>query len=686
MPLTPQQLQQFNNLIEQLSAKQIIQMMTQHNVAIDQLPALQKPENAEKLAAIKQVLEAEKLKIQQAKHEADWKALLSRLADPAQSLQAMQMLQQFIDAWQTADLNPSHVAEARQKQQEVKQQEHEADWQRTFQLATGTSQPEQAMQALRQFIDKWQSVSLPFSHVDEARQQLEVLKRQMQGIYAQQEEAEWQQLIYRQTVGDIPAYAEHVNKWRAYGIETHAFEADDRAWDIVQHAAPEVMTALETYINAFPQGRHAAEARLGQNTYGEWLNVKGTNDLVAVYQYQENHPTSPFRGEALILLERLKAAEIQKMQELKDKYPLNDVLKLISNGNGVFTDQELIDAGVATQRWLGRIRNQNGNNPLPDLVQVANKCQTECVEGRTDIYLFGVPSTGKTCVLMGLLQAGNLQPDLVRAGGRYAGNLRQYSEAGQLPPQTRENFVATIQAAIQENKNRHEINLVELAGEDFALKIARNERGQIRFRDMGAGVQEILVNGNRKVFFFIVDPTSDYAKIVRYKQIRNAAGELVLDQYGQPSTQPVEYLVHQPTSLQEMAGMLDGNENDQDVLQYVDAIHFIVTKADVLGDNQEERKQKAKEILMNNPAYCQTIRTLTEICRRKGINQHPDKRLNGVPHLFTFSLGKFMPGGSFDYVSADSDALVNIIAQCTQSRRGVSLWDRFCQALSKPVM
>ena len=117
MCLTAQQLQQFNNLIPQLSAKQIIQMMTQHNVAIDQLPALQKPENAEKLAAIKQVLEAEKLKIQQAKHEADWKALLSRLADPAQSLQAMQMLQQFIDAWQTADLNPSHVAEARQKQQ-----------------------------------------------------------------------------------------------------------------------------------------------------------------------------------------------------------------------------------------------------------------------------------------------------------------------------------------------------------------------------------------------------------------------------------------------------------------------------------------------------------------------------------------------------------------------------------------
>lgn len=678
MCLTAQQLQQFNNLIPQLSAKQIIQMMTQHNVAIDQLPALQKPENAEKLAAIKQVLEAEKLEIQQAKHEADWKALLSRLADPAQSLQAMQMLQQFIDAWQTADLNPSHVAEARQKQQEVKQQEHEADWQRTFQLATGTSQPEQAMQALRQFIDKWQSVSLPFSHVDEARQQLEVLKRQMQGIYAQQEEAEWQQLIYRQTVGDIPAYAEHVNKWRAYGIETHASEADDKAWDIVQHA-PDVMKAMQDYVRVFPQGRHVADAQSGQNAYFEWLNVKGTNDLIQVQNYLTNHPTSPFSLEARQLLDSLKTAEIERMQEEKDQFSVDRLNKLLYYG--IFTESQLIGAGVATESSIDKIRDLSWKEVLPKLEQVSDECKTYCADGRTDIYLFGTPSTGKTCVLMGLLKSSRIQPDNVASAGKYVDALNLYCEYGCVPGATKENFVATIQADIQVKGQKHEINLVELAGEDFVTKIATRREDTIAYEDMGKGVPELLANDNRKVFFFIVDPTSKTVRVKKNVMQRDANGKPLLDEFGQPITQSVEYTVHQSNSLKAMANMLK-NEANRKVMERVDAIHIIVTKADMLGD-EYEREEKAEKLIRKR--YSDTVAILTDICRHYGINQHPDKRLNGVPHLFTFSLGQFMPGG-FEYDPTDSNVLVDTIAKCTQSRRGLSLWDRFCQAISKPVM
>ena len=673
MPTTAQQLQQFNNLIPRLSATQIIEMMKQHGVAIDQLPALQQPENAEKLRAIKNAFEAETQRDQQARHAADWQVLQDRLADPALSLQqAKQLLQQFISQWEHVALNPSHVAEAQQKLKELNQQEHEADWQQLFQRVNGQIQPEQAMQALQQFIDKWQHVALNFSHVPEAQQKLK-------DFCKRQEENEWQQLILRKTIYDIPAYADHVKKWRAYGIEIHASEADDKAWEIVLLAADKLKAFLK-YESAFPKGRHVPDGE----PIREWPPISVSDNLVEVYQYLKKYSKSPYRDEARALFNNLKAAEIHKMQKQKEKYPLVNVLGFINEG--IFTDAELIAAGVATQKWLRRIRNQTNNNPLPNLVQVAYACQTECAKERTDIYLFGVPSTGKTCVLMGLLQSGRLQPDLVRAGGKYAGHLRQYCIAGQLPPQTRENFVATIQAGIQEKQSKHEINLVELAGEDFAMKIASNQKGKVSFADMGDGVQKILVNGNRKVFFFIVDPTSDYATIVKNEEVKDEDGKTVLGQYNQPKTNRIEYHVHQPTSLQEMASMLDGKENDQNVLQYVDAIHFIVTKADVLGDNKEERQQRAKEILMSNPAYCQIIKTLTEICRKKGINQHPDKRLNGVPHLFTFSLGKFMPGGSFDYVSTDSDELVNIIAQCTQIRRGVSLWDRFCHVLSKPVI
>ena len=130
-----------------------------------------------------------------------------------------------------------------------------------------------------------------------------------------------------------------------------------------------------------------------------------------------------------------------------------------------------------------------------------------------------------------------------------------------------------------------------------------------------------------------------------------------------------------------MANMLK-NEANRKVMERVDAIHIIVTKADMLGD-EYEREEKAEKLIRKR--YSDTVAILTDICRHYGINQHPDKRLNGVPHLFTFSLGQFMPGG-FEYDPTDSNVLVDTIAKCTQSRRGLSLWDRFCQAISKPVM
>lgn len=675
MPLTVEQLQQFNNLIPHLSAKQIIEMMKQHGVTIDQLPALQQPENAEKLRAIKNAFEAETLRDQQARHEADWQVLLHRLSDPAQSLQAKQLLQKFISQWEHVALNPSHVAEAQQKLQKV----HEADWQGVFQLATGTSDSVQAKQALEQFIYRWQSVSLLFSHVDEARQ---LLKEKITPIYKKQEEYEWEQLILRQTVDDIPAFADHVKKWRAYGIETHASEADDKAWDIVLNCSSDtdmMMKAIDKYIKAFPSGGHVDSAIRAKADWEEWQRVKRTNDLITVHKYITNHPNSLFVREARQLLDILKAAEIGKMQEKKDKYlvgPLNELFNY-----GIFTESELIAAGVATEGSINKIRDLSWKGLLPDLEQVSDECKTCCADGRTDIYLFGTPSTGKTCVLMGLLKSSNIQADNVASAGEYVDALNLYCKYGCVPGTTKENFVATIQADIKVKGQNHEINLVELAGEDFVTKIAKKKEGKIAFADMGKGVPELLANGNRKVFFFIVDPTSETVSVQKTEKKCDANGQPYLNEYGEPLMQKKEYIIDQSNSLKAMANMLK-NEANREVMERVDAIHIIVTKADMLGEENEREKEAVRLI---RKSYSDTVGILTGICRKYGINQHPDKRLNGVPHLFTFSLGQFMPGG-FEYDPHDSNELIDTIAKCTQSRRGTSLWDRFCQVLSKPVM
>lgn len=60
---------------------------------------------------------------------------------------------------------------------------------------------------------------------------------------------------------------------------------------------------------------------------------------------------------------------------------------------------------------------------------------------------------------------------------------------------------------------KHHFNLVEMAGETFVNKIvnAMGRDGKLvtSFADMGTQAPEILNNGNRKLFFILIDPTSE---------------------------------------------------------------------------------------------------------------------------------------------------------------------------------
>lgn len=54
-----------------------------------------------------------------------------------------------------------------------------------------------------------------------------------------------------------------------------------------------------------------------------------------------------------------------------------------------------------------------------------------------------------------------------------------------------------------------------MAGEDFAKKIAGNQEHIYDFDSMGTGVTDLLKNNNKKVFFLIIDPTTN---VINYKR------------------------------------------------------------------------------------------------------------------------------------------------------------------------
>ena len=370
--------------------------------------------------------------------------------------------------------------------------------------------------------------------------------------------------------------------------------------------------------------------------------------LADLYEYIVSHPANPDIPQVRRRLAQLKTQEIDRMKELQSNYPVEDLLFFLEKG--IFTEHELIGSNVATTESLQILRRLDEmKDSLPDVNEEIRKCRMECTPGRTDVFLFGIPSTGKTCILMGLIGSPHININTVRGGGPYSCVLEQYLDSGFTIGQTPKDFVATIEADISDGTGSHQLNLVEMAGEDFAFKIADNENGIVSFEDMGTGATRLLSGPNRKAIFIIVDPT---AKTVRFNHLVNET-----DQFGNVRTFLVTRNVNQKIILKRLVDLLSQPEN-QRILRNVDSINVIISKADVLGYGPEREKVAYARFMEQHSSI---VGPLTRLCRQYGIN----KATGGIPMLYTFSLGRFYVGGIYQYDPTDANKLVEVLRNNT---------------------
>ena len=350
---------------------------------------------------------------------------------------------------------------------------------------------------------------------------------------------------------------------------------------------------------------------------------------------------------------------------------VQEVFKLIDEG--VITERDLIEGKLATPKVLDTLRNYEYSwGWLPDLRRALDNSSAECKPGYTDVYFFGVPGAGKTSILMGLSISSSLHISLYSSGGDYAEVLQQYTAVGMTVPRTPGTFVSTLDAKISSKVNPdavHKINLVEMSGEEFAFDIANNEKHITSFEKMGSGATELLKNDNRKVFFLIIDPTTNIITINREKEVGK-------DFEGKPITQLEYDTVNQQTTLQNMVTLLAAPEN-MEIMKKVDGIHIIMTKADTLG-NAVEREEKALKIFQDEYSS-KILNDLVDLCKKYNINAQNKFQ----PKLYTFSLGSFYLGGLFEYDPADSDHLVEAIEETIQSRKNKSWWNRIKRIFNK---
>lgn len=488
---------------------------------------------------------------------------------------------------------------------------------------------------LQTYIANWKVSRPDGNHVDEAITQLSALQNHI-------EEEEWKKV----DLFDITALENYYTK-RPNTI--HKNEVDDAIFSLSKSKpVHELINALLHYKQIFPEGNHVDEAERMIEAVRIWLGISASRDLLQVFSYIKSYPDSPFINEAQILLIQLKTEEIEIMKREFMDYSRDKLLNFIENE--IFTENELIYAQVVTRNSLEILRNYiNIRESLPVLDNIIPRCKTECYADHTDVFLFGIPATGKSCVLAGLIGSNILNYDSVSSGGAYADALIDFMNNSCPPPPTRKNYLTTIKAWIKNGDIVHPYNLIEMAGEEFADKISLNPDGEVCFEDMGTGATDLLSSDNDKIFFIIVDPTKDFVRFKTEREVKDKEGKFI-------GYETVEIVVNQVQCLKRMINMFNRVENEN-IMKKVKAIHFIVTKSDTLGDTLESRLDGAAAIL--NKKYPLCIASLYDIFENSDyeINRATDYK----PMVYTFSLGKFYVGNIFEYDSSDSVNLIEVM-------------------------
>lgn len=546
-------------------------------------------------------------------------------------------------------------------QQQLDQMPNPQEQQEWAEVQSNSTNPSQdLLSRITSYVRRWEGTRPAGNHVDEAR---EMYNQVEQTIIAQAEELEktdWANVNpFSQTdlIGHITKYPNTVHKQ----------EIDDAIWNLINK---ENVQELQNYWVILPQGSHIQEAQTLLNSIFDWSNVKNTNDIFVLNDYIKRNPNTPFIQQAQILIMGLKQNEKQFMRTRPNEYDVSRLMRLLDEK--IVTEQELILDKVVTQNVLDTLRYTDVNADLPDIRKAIESSHAECKDGFTDVFFFGVPSTGKTCVLMGMSRSNSLHINLASGGGDYASALQQYTDVGVTVPRTPGTFVTTLEATISKanEDSVHKINLVEMSGEEFAFGIANNADHVFTFEDMGSGATELLKNNNRKVFFLIIDPTANVVRINR--EIIDAYDE----QTGSPITRLEYCVVNQRTLIQKMVNLFETPGNAE-IMKKVDSIHIIMTKSDTLG-NPVEREEKAYKIFQEKFGG-DILEPLIELCKEYNINAQTKFH----PKLFTFSLGTFYIGGLYEYEQNDSNRLVKAIRNSTHGMKKKTWWDRLKETVNK---
>jgi hypothetical protein len=454
------------------------------------------------------------------------------------------------------------------------------------------------------------------------------LRREIETLISQtasREERDWDETVAKNT---ISAYQNYLSTYPSGKFVNDArdrleilfqgqTEADnDAEWESVDKSSIE---SLQRFVRENPDSPHTTEARaIINDLYKEERRGNGTRLVISAIRdgYNTVRPD-------------IKVPELLKKHIKSKRISSNDIATVIGEDNNVMETeivQTLCREGILEYADLESTSGidpifidklmyyQSADIPSPPSVRRLESIQ----EGYTEVYFWGIPSSGKTCALGAILSAlmngtnvGAMHPDGNCQGAAYMMQLAclfDLNTVSILPPRTDVQDTSEMRfTLVSEDGREHKLAFIDLSGELFTCMHLKASGLPFEYQEQEDAINtldNILVKNktnNRKIHFFVVEYGAEN------KRIR----ELSQDAYLQAA---ISY-------IREM--------NIFDNL--TDGVYMIVTKAD-------KANVKESELGAHLASYIETYynglyQGLVDICKKKEIN-------GGKVLRFPFSIGK----------------------------------------------
>ena len=453
--------------------------------------------------------------------------------------------------------------------------------------------------------------------------------------------------------------------------------SEEEDWKKAQNS--DDIKLLEQYLETYPNGSHREEARKLKDELIKWQNVN-KKSITELKEFCKNNSSSRYCEEAkrLIneqiigfdtqsLIKRIKRIStdnnlVNPREEIfkvvtdslnKDKISCKDLLSMIQGDNNILGSwvvnslleegyidyADLISIGI-DKRFITHLIEGSSRHgfDIPKKLEKINKLSTE-------VYFWGIPSSGKSCALGAILSVAKsgvvaksmtMDNDCQGYGymTRLSSILQSNDEVCTLPDST--SIYATYEMGfdLEDTDNRtHPLTCIDLAGELMRC-MYKSDAGEYIGEDEEEALDtltRILIDNrtkNRKMHFFVLEYGAEDREYEGLKQDAYLDGAL-------------RYI--------ERTGIFKSD---------TDAIYLMITKVDKAKANGKQLEEILRKYISDT--YKGFYNGLERICRKYEIN-------NGKVEIIPFSLGKVC---FQDYCLVDNKSAKGVVSKILQRSKG----------------